>query len=284
MNAAILDRLGPVACHLTGAPGDATTLTREAVASGADVVVCVGGDGTFNEVVNGLRGPEGRLEQGVALGLIPRGTGCDFIRSAPVPKDLSGVLDGILSLRTCVVDIGEVNFRDHAGNPSSRYFHNVVSFGIGGEVDARVNRSSKVFGGFVSFAWATLASLIRYQMKRVSLTVDDRDQEDLDFWNVAVANGQYHGGGMWVAPGARMDDGLFQITVIGNLSLMRVFWNLPNLYNGKIYGVRDVRKIVGKRVEVRSNQKVLIDLDGEQPGQVPATVEIIPSAVRVICS
>lgn len=279
---AVRGRLGPVACHLTGAPGEATAITREAVASGADVVVCVGGDGTFNEVVNGLRGPDGQVVQGVILALVPRGTGCDFTRSAPVPKGLSEVLDGILSLRTCVVDIGEVSFRDHAGRPAKRYFHNVVSFGLGGEVDARVNRRTKFFGGFLSFVWATLASVMSYQVKRISLTVDGREQGEIACWNVAVANGQYHGGGMWVAPGAKTDDGLFQITLIGGLSLVRVLWNLPNLYNGKIYAVRDVQRFLGRQVEVRSQQRVLIDLDGEQPGEVPATVRIIPSAIRVI--
>jgi YegS/Rv2252/BmrU family lipid kinase len=253
------------------------------VAAGAEAVVCVGGDGTLNEVINGLRDTEGRLHHGVAIGIIPRGTGCDFIRSAPVPTTLSEFLDALLSRRTCTLDVGEVAFRDPNGRPSRRLFHNVVSFGIGGEVDERVNRGSKLLGGFLCFIWSTLVSLLKYQSKRLCITVDGQEPQELDCWNVAVANGQYHGGGMWVAPGARMDDGLFEITVIGNLSLPSVFWNLQHLYNGKIHGVKKVQRFVGRRIEVRSGQRVLIDLDGEQPGQVPATVEMLPKVLRVIC-
>jgi diacylglycerol kinase family enzyme len=112
--------------------------------------------------------------------------------------------------------------------------------------------------------------------------VDNSFEQEVMTWNIAVANGQYHGGGMWVAPDAAVDDGLFHITVIGDLSLPQVFWNLPKLYNGKIFEVEKVSSLTGKRIEAHSDQRVLLDVDGEQPGQLPVSMEIVPGAVLLI--
>jgi diacylglycerol kinase family enzyme len=158
----------------------------------------------------------------------------------------------------------------------------VTSFGLGGEVDERVNRGGNLFGGFVSFIWATLVSLLAYNKKHIRLRVDDAFDQQVKTWNVAVANGQYHGGGMWVAPAASLTDGLFHVTVVGDLSLPKVFRELPNLYNGKIYQVKKVRTLTGKRVEADSDQRVLLDVDGEQPGRLPAIIEMVPGKLRFI--
>jgi len=130
--------------------------------------------------------------------------------------------------------------------------------------------------------WATLISLLIYDKKRIHLRVDTSFDQEVMIWNVVVANGQYHGGGMWVAPDASVDDGLFHITVIGDLSLPQVFLNLPNLYNGKLYQVEKVTTLVGKRVEAYSDQQVLLDVDGEQPGQLPVVVEMVPGVLHMI--
>ena len=277
------DRLGSFEVLITTGPGDATRLTRQAVLSGVDIVVCVGGDGTLNEVVNGLMNEKGSLESEVLLGFIPRGTGCDLAKSLPVPLNLERALDNILTCRNRQIDLGKLTCRDHKGLESYRYFHNVLSIGLGGEVDVRVNRTSKVFGGFLSFMWATLISILRFDKKRVHLRVDDHFDEEVTIWNVAVANGQYHGGGMWVAPGAAINDGLFQVTIIGDLSMPAVFWNLPRLYNGKIYEHQKIIKLIGRRVMASSAQVVLLDMDGEQPGRLPAVIEMVPSALSIIC-
>jgi diacylglycerol kinase (ATP) len=277
------DRLGSFEVLVTTGPGDATRLTRQAVLSGVDIVICVGGDGTLNEVINGLMNEKGSLESEVLLAYIPRGTGCDLAKSLPVPLNLERALDNILSCRNRPIDLGKLTCRDLRGLESYRYFHNVLSLGLGGEVDARVNRTSKVFGGFLSFMWATLISILRFDKKRVHLRVDDLFDEEVTVWNVAVANGQYHGGGMWVAPGAAINDGLFQVTIIGDLSMPAVFWNLPRLYNGRIYEHQKIIKLIGRRVMASSAQVVLLDMDGEQPGRLPVVIEMVPSALSIIC-
>jgi diacylglycerol kinase (ATP) len=277
------NRLGQFNSHITTGPNHATHLARKAVNSGTDIIICVGGDGTLNEVVNGLMNKKGPMNPGVLLGLIPSGTGCDLAKTISIPKDLEQNLENIRASRFRILDLGRAIYGNHEGGSSYRYFHNVLSFGMGGEVVDRVNRTTKAFGGFFSFIWGTIISLLIFEKKQIKMMVDDHFHEDLIGWHVAVANGQYQGGGMHVAPDASPNDGLFQLTVIGNMHKAEVFWNLPKLYNGKIYVPKKVTRLTGRRIKASSSQRVLLDMDGEQPGQLPVTVDIVPSAIRVIC-
>jgi diacylglycerol kinase (ATP) len=276
------DRLGPFQVFITSRPGDATSFARSSLLNGAEMVVCVGGDGTLNEVINGFMIDGEAVRTKSILGFIPRGTGCDFIRTTCIPRDVGGALDLIAGRGARPIDIGRLEYIDHQGRRCNKYFHNVTSFGLGGEVNERVNGSTKVFGGFISFLWATLISLLIYNKKRIHINVDNGKSRDIICWNIAVANGQYHGGGMWVAPGARVDDGFFNVTLVGNLNLAEVFWNLPKLYNGRIFQVKNVSGLSGRRIEAYSEQRVLLDMDGEQPGQLPVVIEIIPDALSLI--
>jgi YegS/Rv2252/BmrU family lipid kinase len=275
-------RLGPFETLMTAAPGDAVQLTRRKILEGCDRIVCVGGDGTLNEVVNGFMNEAGPIRPDVLLGFLPNGTGCDFCRTLCKNKDLNHFLDVIGAGRARIVDLGRLRFRDHAGGDGFRYFHNITSFGLGGEVVDRVNRTSKACGPFLSFIYATLVGIFTYDRKRVRFSVDDGPPQDVTILNIAVANGRYHGGGMLVAPDALVDDGLFHITVIGNLSLPEIFWHLPKLYNGKIKKIKKVSTLQGRKVVADSGQKVLLDVDGEQPGRLPATIEICPAAIRML--
>jgi YegS/Rv2252/BmrU family lipid kinase len=276
------DCLGPFTAHFTTGRGGAIKLTRQALRQGAEVIVCVGGDGTLNEVVNGLMGEDGPVRPETMLGFIPRSTGCDLIKTVSISRELDQALDIIKHAHTRVLDLGRIRYQDRRAKPAYRYFHNIASFGLGGEVDERVNRTTKAFGGFFSFLWATLISLLRYDKKRIHLKVDDRFDGEVRVWNIAIANGQYHGGGMRVAPGAQVDDGLFHVTVVGDLTLPQVFLNLPRLYNGTIYQVAQVRSLVGRRIEASSDQQVLLDVDGEQIGTLPVVIEMVPRAVHLI--
>lgn len=276
------ERLGVFTTCMTAGPGDATNLTRSHILNGCDRVICVGGDGTLNEVVNGFMDESGPLRREAVLGFLPNGTGCDFCRTVCKKTGLADSLDMIHSGHLRVIDLGRLRFQDHRGRPSLRYFHNITSFGLGGEVVDRVNRTSKACGPFLSFIWATLVGIFVYGKKHVRFRVDDGDPRDVTILNIAVANGRYHGGGMQVAPDASVDDGLFHITVIGNLSVPEIFWHLPKLYNGKIKTIKKVSTLTGRKLTAVSEQKVLLDVDGEQPGRLPAEIEIVPAAVRMI--
>lgn len=277
-----LASLGPFETRLTGGPGDATRLTREGLLAGASRIVCVGGDGTLNEVINGFFAAGRPVRPEALLGVLPNGTGCDFCRTAPIPADPAAALAAIHAGRVRPLDLGCLRFRDHDGLIQTRIFHNIASFGLGGEVVDRVNRSSKACGPFLTFIWATLASLWAYEAKRIRLAVDGAGERTFAVLNVAVANGRYHGGGMLVAPGAALDDGLFQVTVIEAMPLPLVLRHLPKLYRGGIERLRQVRITTGTRVTASSAQRVLLDVDGEQPGTLPAEFWIMPGALPII--
>lgn len=279
------ERLGDFYTFFTSGPDDATRIVRRTLREGADLIVCVGGDGTLNEVVNGFMDEDGRLiEPDALLAFVPNGTGCDFIKTVAIPAGVDSSLDTIRDGYVRSIDLGKLHYLDALGHSCTRYFHNIASFGLGGEVDERVNRTTKAFGPFFSFIWATLISILRYGKKRIRLLVDDRYDEEMNVWNVAVANGKYHGGGMCVAPDALVNDGLFHVTVIGDLSLPEVFWHLPKLYDGRIKEMEKVFMVTGKRVGATSDERVLLDVDGEQPGRLPVKIEIVPAALRIITS
>lgn len=276
------ERLGAFETCFTTGPGDATSLTRRKLLDGCDRVICVGGDGTLNEVVNGFMDESGPIRPEALLGFVPSGTGCDFCRSINLNIGLENCLDMIRTGRFRIIDLGRVKYQDHQGRSCIRYFHNITSFGLGGEVVDRVNRTSKACGPFLSFIWATIVGIFLYSKKHVRFHVDEGPPQDATILNIAVANGQYHGGGMQVAPDARVDDGLFHIAVIGNLRLPEIFWHLPKLYNGNIKKVKKVTTLTGRKVFAISEQTVLLDMDGEQPGRLPVEIEIVPAAIRMI--
>ncbi|MBU2054163.1 MAG: diacylglycerol kinase family lipid kinase [Proteobacteria bacterium] len=276
------DILGSFESCLTEGPGDATRMTRDHLLTGADRIVCVGGDGTLNEVINGFLDENGPLRRDAVLGFLPNGTGCDFCRTMPIPAGVEASLLTVRENHIRTIDLGLIRYRDHQGGVSQRYFHNIASFGLGGEVVDRVNKTSKACGPFLTFIWGTLVSLFAYGKKRISLKVDDGNEWTGDVLNIAIANGRYHGGGMLVAPDAITDDGLFHVTVIGAMILPMVFWHLPKLYTGKIKTIRQVSMLTGKRVFASSEQRVLLDVDGEQPGTLPAEMEIVPGALKMI--
>jgi len=276
------DRLGPFEAYMTRGPGDGVMLVKNALAQKVRLLVCVGGDGTLNEVVNGIMMHEASVRSDLALGFIPNGTGCDFVRTVSIPKDLEQAVDLIAAGMVRTIDLGVLFFRDDDGHERRRYFHNITSFGLGGEVARRVNRTTKALGPFISFMWATLISIFLYGKKKIRIRVDKGFEQELRIWNVAVANGQYHGGGMWVAPGASVFDGLLNVTVIGDLTIPEIFLNLPKLYNGKINDIDKVITLAGEKVEALSNQQVLLDVDGEQPGMLPIVIRIIPDVLNII--
>jgi len=276
------DLLGPFETCLTEGPGDATRITRERLLKGADRIICVGGDGTLNEVVNGFLDENTPLRKDAVLGFLPNGTGCDFSRTMPIPTGMEASLDTIREDYSHTIDLGHIRFCDHDGNTRTRYFHNIASFGLGGEVVDRVNRTSKAFGPFLTFIWGTLVSLFAYGKKRVSIRVDGGEEQTVDVLNIAIANGRYHGGGMLVAPDALTDDGLFHVTIIRAMNLPLVFWHLPKLYLGGIENIRQVTIATGKRVIAASGQRVLLDIDGEQPGTLPAELTIVPGAIDMV--
>lgn len=263
-------------------PGHATQLAAYAIESGADVVVAVGGDGTINEVVNGFFNGDEPISHDARLAIIPHGSGSDFPRVLNLPWQQEKAAALIESGTARAVDIMKVRYTQMDGTSALRYSINITSFGMGGAVAARVNRSSKLLGGRMAFILSTLRTALTYSGVNVDLTLDASKTIRAKIMNVAVGNGQYHGSGMWVCPGAAIDDGFLDVTVIRQLSFLRVVKNLPVLYNGEIYSHPKVESYRVKRIQADSKETALIEIDGEPLGRLPIEIEIMPGAIRVL--
>jgi YegS/Rv2252/BmrU family lipid kinase len=276
------ERLGSFATCFTSGVGDARRIARQQLLSGADLIISVGGDGTINEIVNGFMDSDSPIRKEARLGIIPCGTGCDLARTILASSSPDRALKAIAEGHIRSMDLGRVRFTGHDGLPGVRYFHNVASFGIGGEVVAHVNGHSKALGPFLSFVRSSLICLLKHGTRRLHLKIDNGVAEEYVALNVAVANGRCHGGGMCVAPDAVIDDGLFQLTIIGDLTMPEVFLNFTKFYNGRIKEVRKVLTLTCRHIEATSEQRIRLDLDGEQPGWLPAVIDIAPGALPVI--
>jgi YegS/Rv2252/BmrU family lipid kinase len=256
-------------------------LTRVALREGFEMIVAVGGDGTLNEVVNGFFEAGSPVNPDAVLGTICRGTGSDFIKTLGISKNIEAAARQLRgrSVRQC--DVGRFTSRDGNGDEIERYFINIADFGIGGEAVARVNNTTKAFGGFISFLYGTLKTLVFYKGKIVKLKIDDYYEAERKINNIVVANGRYFGGGMQIAPRAEVDDGLFDILVIDDMNLMESVLNISRLYKGAHIDHPKVEYFRGKRVVAESAEDVLIDVEGEDGGRLPATFDIIPGAIKV---
>jgi YegS/Rv2252/BmrU family lipid kinase len=274
-----LAALGTPRILFTDRPGSATSLTRQALKDGARLVISVGGDGTQNEVVNGFFDGPVAIGSGAAFGFIPAGTGGDLRKSLGWSGDAHAAVERLRTGHRRWIDLGRITMPGAGRDPRILYFINVASFGISGVVDQAVSRGSKYLGGRASFALASLRSLWSYRDQAVSLSLDGGPPMPLTITNVAIANGQYFGGGMRVAPRAEIDDGFFDVTVWGGFGLRDFILRSQKLYDGTHLELEGAHSFRARRVEARSEDKVLLDMDGEQPGLLPATFELLPRAI-----
>lgn len=284
MERIIRDQLGPFETRMTNAPGQATELTREALRQGADLVVAVGGDGTINEVVNGFFEDTQPIAKQSAFGVLPAGTGGDFVRTLGVPKELEAAARLLKEATPRLLDIGRLQYVGNDGMEHTRHFINIASFGISGLVDRYVNESKKSFGGTISFALATLRAGARYQNAEVLVSFDEKQPRQGCIYNVAVANGRYFGGGMKVAPDALVDDGLFDVVMMSDFHFSDLLFRGLDIYSGRHLKSPKVKVVRARQVKaepIRKDAEVLLDVDGEQLGRLPAVFEIVPSGLLV---
>lgn len=271
--------LPPFQAWLTTHPGHGRELAQRAAEQGYQTIAVHGGDGTINEIVNGLLA---RTSNGSSLALLPNGTGADLVRTLGIPHALPKAARQSLQGLAKPIDIGQVHFLDLDGNPAERYFINVADVGFGGDLVRFVNSHSKWLGGKLSFLQGLLVTLFRYRNKEIQVTINDEEPFEVRASSIVVANGQYFGGGMWVAPEARLTDGLFEVVIVGDVSKTDVLANIRRLYQGTLAEHPKVMTSKAKTVELTSSQEVLIDLDGELVGRLPARFQILPLKLSVI--
>jgi diacylglycerol kinase (ATP) len=237
--------------------------------------VVVGGDGSVNEVANGVAGRDR-----VTLAVIARGTGWDFIRTYGIPHALAGAIDVARDGATREIDLGRATYRAWSGGEASSYFANVASAGMSGAIAQRANETTKALGGKASYLWATLAVFARWKVGEVRVAVDGLERTGR-MHDVVVANGRYFGGGMMMCPEASPDDGLLDVLLIGDLTKRDLLVTLPKTYRGRHLPHPKAESLRGATVTIDASEPLPIELDGEQPGTTPARFEIVPRALRL---
>jgi YegS/Rv2252/BmrU family lipid kinase len=279
--------LGDFQVARTAGPRDATRLARTALEEGAETVVAVGGDGTAHEVANGFFVDGKPVKPGAALGLVPFGTGGDFRKTTGIPNDVAGAAAVLKAGKRRAIDVGLLEYTAPGDKKERCVFVNIASFGIAGLVDQIVNHSSKVLGGKISFFLATARATVRYKNQRVRLFYDgdERTAETVTINNIAVANGRFFGGGMMIAPNAELDDGEFDVVTVGDIGALDMMRSAPRLYKGTHLSHPKVKARRAHRVDAApadAGTEVLLDVDGEAPGMLPATFTLLPRALQVI--
>ena len=284
---AVRNAVGEAAHAFTERPMHAAEVTRKALADGHDLVIAVGGDGTINEVVNGFFDPlvpgaaPKATRDGAALGILPRGTGGDLRRTVGLDDDLWRCAERLKGEKKAV-DVGRVDFIGHDGQPASRYFMNVGEIGVGARVVEIANKSSKMLGGKMTFMLASLRALVGWRDLPVRASFDGGPLEDLTVTTLAIANGRYFGGGMMVAPEAKLEDGLFHITIWKGRTL-KDFALGSGLYDGTHVKHASTQTRTAKTVRLEPvDQAVAIEVDGEGIGRLPATFTVLPGALQLV--
>lgn len=281
--AAMLEsRLGHVITRFTSEPGAGISIARALLREGCDLIIAVGGDGTLNEVANGFFDKDQMVRPEAVLGILPLGTGGDFRRTLGISTDAAEAIEILAAGVPACIDVGKAVFRASSGDQASRYFVNLISFGMGGRVAAQSKNLMGRFGGKSAFLWATLKTFLSYRGRHVSLVLDGSSTR-LRFFitNVAVGNGQFHGGGMRPCPAAVPNDGVLDVTVISYAGALKLLSSFSMLYSGEVYSHPNVRHFQAVHILAEAASVTEIEIDGEPVGKLPLEVTLLPKQLRV---
>lgn len=281
IRSAIEASLGPVEIAMTERAKHGVDLAREGAEAGHPLVIAIGGDGTINEVVNGLMLANKKAQ----LGVVGQGTGGDFRKSLEIEHRLDKYLDAIKKERTRRLDVGKMTSPDG----TTRYFMNILSAGMGGLVDQYVASASRALGGTAAYFLASVRALVNIKPGRLvcRLTLDGETREErLETLMLAVCNGRYFGSGMMVAPMAAVDDGTFEVVSMGAASKLGFAMTSKKIYTGEHLSLPGTKHFRCQKIEIAltnddAKDVFLIDLDGEPLGGLPITIEMVPGALEL---
>ncbi len=263
---------------VTEGKGHATELAATAVGQGSKYLIAVGGDGTINEVVNGLMGPEGPIDPECVVGVIPAGSGSDFIRTFGLPQRPEDAVQFLLGEQYFQVDVGKLTCTDPKGEQVTRYFANIAEAGLGGDVVRRAEGLPRWLGR-VRYLLSFWMTFMTFKSGQGSVGLDKRNYEGR-VTNLVVANGQFFGGGMRIAPKAHPADGKFDV-LIQKGSKRDWLTGITKVYKAEHLPSPMIKEHHSARVELRSNPELTVEADGEVLGKTPATFEIVKDAFRL---
>lgn len=278
---------GPFQVAFTKGPADGIDLAKRSAEEGRKFIIACGGDGTINEIANGILLSKTDCE----LGIFPSGTGGDFRRTLGIPSELREAARALRDGQTRSIDVGKVTFQDRENETVSRFFLNVSSFGLAASIIERVKSSTSLnwlpldtVRGRASFALSTLQEVVGLDSTRVRVKIDDGEEKSLTTVNFCVANARYFGGGMMIAPEAKLADGSLDVINIGDIKTAKIILNAYTLYRGTHLDLPEVKDTLAKRIEARpfnDLDEVHIEVDGELLGKLPAIYEVVPNALRI---
>lgn len=267
--------------------GDGINLAVRGAAQNRKFIIACGGDGTINEVANGI------LQSGadIELGVLPSGTGGDFRRTLGIPTSAREAARKLRDGETRLIDVGNVTFFNDEGDQISRFFLNVSSFGLSAAVIGRVKTKTALewlphdlLRGKASFALSTLQEVLDLNYTTVRVSIDGGEEKSLNTINFCVCNSRFFGGGMKIAPDASINDGFFDVVNIGDMRTARLLLNAYTLYRGSHLELPEVKSTLARRIEIApadKNTVIHLETDGELPGRLPAVYEIVPNALKV---
>jgi len=266
----------------TEGAGHATELARAAANAGYRYLIAVGGDGTVNEVVNGILNSSGSHD--TILGIVSAGTTCSFARSVGIPLDPVSSSSLLTSQNRLSIDVGIVEYKSE-GQHLHRFFINEADVGFGAIVVEASKRLPNYFGRKINYLPHVLGgvgSLFGYKNKRIALRVEEEVEDTCVCTMVVIANGSYFGGGMCIAPDAKPDDGLLDMIIFGDMgkSEMMKIWQMT--YNGRHVSHHKVRSRKIRSVAIQCDEKVLVEADGELLGEGPVSFSVLPSALSIV--
>ncbi|MFC2016744.1 diacylglycerol/lipid kinase family protein [Chloroflexota bacterium] len=267
----------------TEGTGHATELAMEAANSDYRYIIAVGGDGTINEVVNGIL--NSAASNNTTLGVVSAGTTCSFARSLGIPLDLVSSCNLLASQNRLLIDVGIVEYTSK-GQKLSRFFINEADVGFGATVVETAIQSPSRFGRKFSYLPRVIggfASLAGYENKCITVLVDDENEEVFECAMIVMANGAYFGGGMQMAPDAKPNDGLLDMVIFGNMSKSELLKTWPLTYKGRHVDHDKVRLLKIRNVTIQCAEKILVEADGELLGEGPVSFSVVPSALTVTC-
>ena len=263
-------------------PEHAVSIVRNALKDGYKNIMSVGGDGTANEVVNGFFDNGRLINPEAKLIVFSRGTGSDLIKSIGINNSKREIYNIINNGKKRMIDIGKISYRNNDGIKAQRYFLNISDAGIGGETVARVNNSSKFYGGILTYLFGALKTLAIYENKNFELIIDGEKILKRKINSIMVANGSYFAGGMKIAPEAVLDNGFFNVIILGDLSRAEIVKNLYKAYNGNHLNHPKIESYKGRSIKISSTDEVLLNIDGESAGKLPASFTILPQKLPVM--
>lgn len=278
LNEAEIDHL----CVLTEHRNHADIITREFIDEGYRNIAVVGGDGTLNEVANGILTQEFCDPSEITVGMIPVGTGNDWCRTFGIPFDYRTAIDILRQGRTMFQDVGKVTFF-RKEELRQRYYVNIAGMGYDALVAKKTNiQKEKGKGGPLVYLYFVFASLLQFRFPDAVITIDGEQVFRGDIFSMNVGVCKFNGGGMMQVPFAVPDDGLLDVTLIRKASKLMVIRHATKLYDGTLVNLPFVSTFRGKEIRLDSSKKIYLEVDGESLGHTPFTFEVLPKKLKVV--